>query len=355
MSMRYFYQKYFFAFTLLASGLALPILATAQTTPPATDPQPTANGFLREGVFGCSAGRYPLDVAALQAVQGVYVPVNDAAVTLNTGFLVYKECVLDGVVAATREAATGAIVRSILTAANRGRNGSPQYVTQPGKEAIQRADTAYLEFVKEHNIKDICSPYQQRVKFAVANTYYQETRDPNNSFRCTIKPEEIAAMNRGEFRGWDNWTELLNPANNALGAAVLAEMEASSRAQKDVGDLFTQIDWSGGWYPREEQVCTPTASGDTQCEWKTLTPGRIVATIIDQAVTSGYRQLENALLDSEDNVVTGNRKHIERLLAGGLDPSVRARRNHDDSNLRQRSWAYKGCMRRGRVQQMAGM
>ncbi|HEY4488462.1 MAG TPA: hypothetical protein VJB97_03010, partial [Candidatus Paceibacterota bacterium] len=51
--------------------------------------------FQRDGVFGCSLnGSYSMSVGTMSAMGGAYVPVNDASVTLNTGYLVYKECIL---------------------------------------------------------------------------------------------------------------------------------------------------------------------------------------------------------------------------------------------------------------------
>src|SRR3990167_9643499 len=56
-------------------------------------------GFSRQGIFGCSqTGSYSMSVGTLGAMGGAFVPVNDAAVTLNTGYLVFKECVLRGIV-----------------------------------------------------------------------------------------------------------------------------------------------------------------------------------------------------------------------------------------------------------------
>ncbi|MEK7155884.1 MAG: hypothetical protein AAB734_03320, partial [Patescibacteria group bacterium] len=80
--------------------------AFAQARPPGvgmppgtgTTPSPAPGSLSRDGIFGCRAAQYA-NIGTLTAIGGVYVPVTDAAVTLNTGYLVYKECVLDGVVA----------------------------------------------------------------------------------------------------------------------------------------------------------------------------------------------------------------------------------------------------------------
>src|SRR3989344_2312469 len=88
------------------------------------------------GIFGClGQGARVQNVGTRAAIGGVYVPVNDAAVTLNTGFLVYKECILDGVARKIAENAQASLVgqssRAILT----GRNGNPQFETNARKES----------------------------------------------------------------------------------------------------------------------------------------------------------------------------------------------------------------------------
>ena len=58
----------------------------------------------RQGIFGCNqSGSYSMSVGTIAAKGGVYVPVNDASVTLNSGTIVYKECILRDVVNRQRE------------------------------------------------------------------------------------------------------------------------------------------------------------------------------------------------------------------------------------------------------------
>ena len=64
------------------------------------------------GIFSCNQnGAYAMSVGALGATGGVFVPVADASVELNTGTLVYKECVLREVVDAQRMAATAGFTK----------------------------------------------------------------------------------------------------------------------------------------------------------------------------------------------------------------------------------------------------
>src|SRR3989344_7232605 len=59
---------------------AILVLASAS----AVFEQSTPYVFTRQGLFDCSAGEFSSSVGALAATGGAYVPVNDAAVTINT-------------------------------------------------------------------------------------------------------------------------------------------------------------------------------------------------------------------------------------------------------------------------------
>src|SRR4051812_17105738 len=103
-----------------AAIIALPFFASAQTdttnpnTVTATADYSSTYAFQKDGVFGCNLnGAYSMSVGALSATGGAYVPVNDAAVTLNTGYLVYKECVLRGIVVRQREGVTSALTKQM--------------------------------------------------------------------------------------------------------------------------------------------------------------------------------------------------------------------------------------------------
>ena len=88
---------------LLILALVLsPLPALAQGTDPAYQ-------YARKGIFDCNLnGAYAMSVGSMAATGGVYVPVADATVELNTGILVYKECILREIIVRQREAATDA-------------------------------------------------------------------------------------------------------------------------------------------------------------------------------------------------------------------------------------------------------
>jgi len=292
----------------------LPFTATAQTEN-ATDTGDVTNtevvdttteervdvanrGFLRDGIFGCSAGAYAMPVGTLQAIGGVYVPVNDAAVTQNTGYLVYKECVLDGVVVRMREAASGAFIDSSLTWANKGRNGGPQFVTDPEAAKLERSDAAWVEFLKNYNIQNVCSPFRTKVRSALA-TQYINARSSSNSYSCTltISDDQYSQLLSGGIGdSWGGFFELaMKPySNTPFFAYQQAQSAAERRASREVNDFWEQVILAGGFYPAEQIVKNPTDTGEDRVTRTLLTPGSVIAQNISQIVGSGFRQLESA-------------------------------------------------------------
>src|SRR3989338_2969412 len=107
------------------------------------DPAVTASSptLSNDGIFGClGQGARVQNVCTRAAIGGVYVPVNDAAVTLNTGFLVYKECVLRPLQNRLRESAMSALLKKQYIGIETGREGNKRYVENQGAEKLQRSD-----------------------------------------------------------------------------------------------------------------------------------------------------------------------------------------------------------------------
>ncbi len=266
-----------------------------------TDASRERYNFQREGVFGCAAGAYAMPVGTLRAISGVYVPVNDAAVTLNTGYLVYKECVLDGVVRSTAESATAALSTGGLRWLNEGRNGNTQFISNQEAEKLALADKKYLEFLREYRTNALCEPFQQRGRVAVAKMYLTR-RDPTAAFQCTAPVNgadlETCITVGDDLRtcgGLPGFIKLVRDSNNnPLFAALALDREAANQSVRRIQDVWDQLDWSGGILPLEEVVSTATETGEDHLEYRTLTPGFLIAAAMEQFTTSGFRQLESA-------------------------------------------------------------
>jgi len=287
-----------FIWCVLASTALLPATALADhipghvgtTTPPAS-------------VFDC--GGNGLEAGYYNVIEDTYVPVSDMAVTRNTSNsidnlnrLVYKECVLDVIATRQSDAALASFAKSVIDQANAGRGGAPQFASNPALEMNNRASETMVEFIKEYNIKNVCAPFKEQAKVAVARQYMATTNDPNNAFRCSLglAPADQEAFLRGDTaRGGVTglWDLFVKGNNDPYGASQSLRARATQDALQKQASLWAQWNWGQGFYPREEQRKEPTDSGDERVTRFTVTPAYIVSRIVEQAATAGFRRLEH--------------------------------------------------------------
>lgn len=293
-----------------------------------------SRGFLRDGIFGCAAGTYGMPVGTLSAIGGVYVPVNDAAVTQNTGYLVYKECVLDGVVVRMREAASGAVVKNILTWANSGRGGNPVFVDNQAAYYQQKIDRVILENIKDYNLSGLCTQYRPAVKRAILENWVRITRQPQSSYSCPsgMTSEQVAECLSGRggveaCGGWEGWMNLVSePGSTPLGAYINAQARSDREVAAQLSILRDELLQGNGFAPTDTYTSNPTDTGEDRVERRIVTPGYLISQLVSQAAGSGFRQLENA--SEIDQIVNSLFSGItQQILTGsgglkGLNQSV---------------------------------
>lgn len=243
--------------------------------------------FKRQGVFGCSLqGSYSMSVGAMGAVGGAYVPVNDASVTLNTGYLVYKECVLRGVVNRQREAATAGIVQQVTNTALTGRGGNPMYPTYLPDARNTALDATVVRILQDGTLNAIPEPYRASVNRAIARSYRDARLEPTSKFKCAYTGDLRAALEGREF-SLRLLGDYMSPGCNPYGAYTAAQQYIGSAAQESANDRMTKFGWAEGFYDVEE--CDEYGGN---C--KTLTPGSIVRANLTQALQTGFDQLARA-------------------------------------------------------------
>lgn len=251
--------------------------------------QPPQDGLQRDGVFGCSSSKYS-NVGSLSAIGGVYVPVNDAAVTLNTGYLVYKECVLDGVISKITEAARTDLVSTVSRRLNQGRNGRPLWIREPYQEYIlNQNDRAMKIGVSEQYTQSMCSPYKDTIVRAHLIKYLQDKNTPNSAFACSFPSslgdqkailDGTGVTEKNVLAGLRAIVENNPIVDSLVYRESLNEMQATAQYlfEKQVVD---------GFYP-------VTDGNDNPFIEKTETPAYLVSQGAQQVYTAGFRCLEGA-------------------------------------------------------------
>ncbi len=254
--------------------LVAPSMSAAQTTDTTSTAQPfQARG---DGIFNCNqTGSYSMSVGALSAVGGVYVPVNDAAVTLNTGYLVYKECILRNVVNRQRESVMASLQKKAVQSSQTSREGKEQYVVDPITEIREKEAEMLLAVEKSMQARKVNPEVIRAVKAAYVNENYNERKND-----CPYKENDTYFVNVLLQKVGDSRC-------NPIGQFYNEQTEFDRVRATAINCLEKEWEWGRGWYAVTEK------NPNTTCE-KILTPSVVVQESFQTVFDSPVRQAESA-------------------------------------------------------------
>ncbi|MDP3646040.1 MAG: hypothetical protein Q8R25_03055 [bacterium] len=263
---------------VVASALAfLPLLVFAQSSVQYPAGVSTCE---RSGSAGLSAS-----VGSFFPIGGPYVPVVDYAVELNTATLVYKECVLREIVNQQRKAAAALIVKDLSNKFMTQRNGGPMFPVSLDRDILIRQDATKARVLKDGTLSTINSSFQNLVKGAIALNWRVNTRAPNNALACPYQGDIDTQLSGRDFSFAGLWAEG-DPRCRPLDNYYLARDLTDTYVALDSQEMMFRLMTSNGIYGNE--------SVDENGNRVTDTPGIFVGANMEQAVQSGFRQLENA-------------------------------------------------------------
>jgi hypothetical protein len=276
-------SKIFYILTTLAllfSSILMPLAANAQaaTQAPASA-QPYQ--FQSDGIAGCNRTSAAASSVGAFTASGSYVPVSDAAVELNTGYLVYLACSLNPLVSALSQSATAGLVKKITTTYTSGNNGGPQFSVNIDTENLNVANNTVLAIVPDM-MSAVNSALKSRVQNSVVQTYYSATQQPYKVLNCPYAGDLNALLNGSTF-SWAGLQALQNPACNPLGAYQLSNDLLNTYVANSVQNNMTQLQWGRGTYPVMD------SNGNV------VTPGAIVLSQVTQAIESGFQKTQSAV------------------------------------------------------------
>ena len=253
----------------------------AETTDPTDKPVSEPYQFKNEGIFGCSqvAGA-AMSAGTLSAIGGVYVPVNDAAVTLNTGVLIYKECVLRPLTDRLREGATAGLFKKGVTGIQTGREGDPLYSVNPAREDTDIDLKERVRIFTDGTTDSIDPKFRSAVVTAVARAIRQEAYAPEQDLVCPFKGSASEDV-------WGAILSLQYPQCNALGTSNILYDKASAR-----GSSARAYNQEQRWIGRG--VYAVTDNPDDPLRQNILTPASIVQESFQQLLNSPLTQLQSA-------------------------------------------------------------
>lgn len=278
------------AATFLLFAFMAPAIASAQATAAATTPSGAPYQFQRQGIFDCNQnGSYAMSVGALSAIGGAYVPTADSAVELNSGTLVYKECVLREVVDRESEDADSAFTKQQTAAILTGRNGNPQFVVNEGQEELTGvSDPVFLAFLQDSALwGGVDSGLKGPIQRADAQ-YYEAARSGQNadiSLKCPYT-NGLSAFQSGQSFDPSNYlADFFNagaPQCDAITEMFFTQEVSNGRIARALQYQQNQWNWGNGFYARVDQ------NGNV------VTPGILTQQLYSQVLQSPFNKLQNA-------------------------------------------------------------
>jgi len=208
------------------------------------------------------------------------VPVNDASVTLNTGVLVYKECVLRPLIDRLREAATAGLVKKAITGFQTSKQGNPQYAVKPAQEDTDAYLKEYMRPFTDGTADSIDSKFRSAVKTEAARTVRQKAYAPEQDLECPFKGDASQDV-------WGGILSLQYPQCNALGAYNIFYDQANTRGSRAAAYNQEQRIIGRGVY-------AITDNPDDPLRQTILTPASVVQESFQEILGSPLRQLESA-------------------------------------------------------------
>jgi hypothetical protein len=269
-----------FCFLLSALLFASPLVSLAQQASPS---------FSRQGIFGCNRNNAALSgsVGAFSATGGVYVPVADFTTELNTGTLVYLECVLRGIVNRQSEAAsTGLVQKTIQNANTGGRDGNPKFRSDGQAEDVQAVGPkVYSALVSMKNQNDpLMREAGGTIVPLVARTYLAN-QHPLDQLACDHQVD-LKACRDAEVKSDECINALVDPNCSAIFRTLNSIDYLNSEQARVLKEQQDCLNRGGGFY------CDGQLDEDG--DWIITTPSSLIQETTAQAITSGFRRIESA-------------------------------------------------------------
>ncbi len=264
----------------------LPFVAAAQTA--SATP---SGGFASNGIFGCNpagADAMSTSVGAKAATGGVYVPVSDAAVTLNTGTLVYLECILRPIVDAESNSETTGLIHQQVNIFLTGNNGNPMFPQQLAADRLQVMEQAVSSALSNGTLSQLNPALQATVQRAVLRTEYNQLYQPQNALACSYQGDlQALTQEQSNDSVWTALNTLQDPACNPLFAYQMSLDLVNSEVNSNVADWQARLNWGQGTYDRINGY-------DAEGNPIVVTPASLSRSLVTQALEAGFAKTQNA-------------------------------------------------------------
>jgi hypothetical protein len=250
--------------------------------------------------------------------------VQETLSVLYQGELNVKDFVLDVLVRQAAEVARQTILRSIITWANSGFEGSPAFVTNLRQNLRGLSDYVVDSFTAELQASGVInSPFRDSLVAQLRDNYRRMSSDQaffeTNRYTLDQYSDDPDAFLRGDFsrggiRAWIHaW---MNPQNNPLGAYGAARRELEQRVASAVTDRRDEVNRNSGFL----DFCVPPPSEEG--ESTSLRPAVVGCRPGDTRRNLGsltHSAVERALGSDIDMIVSADEiSELFQAIANGL-------------------------------------
>jgi hypothetical protein len=250
-------------------------------------------GLIRDAItqglsflFGSLTGtKVPVTSPVEEAASvGVFFPIGPFSIPLVPSWDSFAYCLVNRAIAYIADA-TKQWIRS-------GFKGNPAFVDDPKAFFQQVADFEFQNFMEELAGELLCEPFRIQVINNVNRSYVGQNYMWERA-RCTIGSDSnFEAFLRGEYFDFDIWLNYTqNPANNPLGAYLLAEGELRRRILAEQNAITIELNWGDGYFSWKDEETG-----------KTITPGRMIQSELENRLGLDKNRL--ILADEFDEVIT---------------------------------------------------
>lgn len=246
------------------------------------------------------------------------VPVADKVTNAGVTDTAIRENFLNCLTRTIARIALQQITASVVNWINSGFNGQPSFVTNYRQFFTNVADQAAGEFIRGAGLSFLCSPFQNQIRIAIAQSYARR-----NAQSCTISGvirNLNSFANGGQFSqgGWRGLLSFTNtPTNNPFGAYTYGQGELM-RVQTGAVAQRQQDYVIGRGFLSSEKCDTVVVNGATQKRnCRIVTPGSTIAESLNKQLGVGQDSLNMA--KNFDEIINALITQLMvRALQGGL-------------------------------------
>lgn len=256
----------------------------------------TAGFFTSTGAGLSADAATAASYAAGQTQGALAVPVSDkgayALLGIQLGFNnrlkasdTFKADFLDCITRTIAKAALQQITASVVNWINSGFQGKPSFVQDYKQFFTNVADQAAGEYIKGSALSFLCSPFQLKVRIAIAQSYAQR-----NAQTCTLSGAITNIQNFANNFSSGGWSSLLQfttvPTNNPYGAFAYGQIGLVTAQQTALGLKQQDLSLGQGFLSFQQPTnCTTVPvrqpSGEVQAHQecsgsKIVTPGTVI-------------------------------------------------------------------------------